>query len=173
MTTKEFLNVLANGKSDILQLLLDILKSENINYCVIGGLAVNAFVEPVVSLDLDIVVATAELEKLQAVAGRKFEIKEFPHSFNLYSQDSDLRIQVQTNERYQDFVNRAQEHQVLGYTMKVACLEDILKGKIWAYSDGQRRKSKRQKDLADITRIIEAFPELESELTDEVRQKIL
>jgi len=36
----------------------------------------------------------------------------------------------------------------------VASLEDVLKGKIWAYSDEARRKSKRQKDLADMSRII-------------------
>jgi hypothetical protein len=59
MTGKEFLNSLANGKSDIIQMLLDILAETDSKYCLIGGLAVNAYVEPVVSLDLDIV-ATAE-----------------------------------------------------------------------------------------------------------------
>lgn len=44
--------------------------------------------------------------------------------------------------------------------MKVAEVEDILRGKIWAYSDKQRRASKRQKDLADIFRIIEEYPTL-------------
>jgi hypothetical protein len=52
MTGKEFLNSLANGKSDILQLLLDILAETESGYCVIGGLAVNAYVDPVVSLDV-------------------------------------------------------------------------------------------------------------------------
>ena len=56
MTKKEFLRSVGNGKDDILQQILDLLKAENINYCLIGGLAVNAYAEPVVSLDLDIVV---------------------------------------------------------------------------------------------------------------------
>jgi hypothetical protein len=34
--------------------------------------------------------------------------------------------------------------------MKVAALEDVLQDKVWAYLDESRRKSKRQKDLADI-----------------------
>ena len=44
--------------------------------------------------------------------------------------------------------------------MKVAIVEDVLQGKIWAYSDEQRRKSKRQKDLANIIRLIETYPNL-------------
>lgn len=172
MTDREFFNSLVNGKSDILQKLIDIITRENIDYCVIGGLAANAYVEPVVSLDLDIVVAASELEKLKKAAINEFEVKEFPHSINLYSQDSDLRIQIQTDDSYQEFIARAEEKEVLGYRMKVASVKDVLLGKIWAYSDGQRRMSKRQKDLADIFRIIESFPELESLLTDDIRKKM-
>jgi hypothetical protein len=66
-----------------------------------------------------------------------------------------LRIQLQTDPRYQKFVTSAVDKNVLGYTMKVAKIKDVLQGKIWAYSDTTKRKSKRQKDLADIFRIIE------------------
>lgn len=38
MTGKEFLNSLANGKWDILQLLVDILAEMGSRYCVIGVL---------------------------------------------------------------------------------------------------------------------------------------
>ncbi len=169
MVDKAFLNGLANGKTDIIQKLFDIIDQNNIVYCVIGGLAVNAYVEPVVSLDLDIVVATTDFDTLKKAAAQTFDIKEFPHISNFYSPDSDLRIQVQTDERYQSFVQRAEKKQVLGYEMRVASLEDVLQGKIWAYSDTERRKSKRQKDLADIFRIIETFPDLESMLPDELR----
>ena len=54
----------------------------------------------------------------------------------------------------------------------VASLEDVLKGKIWAYSDEARRKSKRQKDLADITRIIESYPYLLEKLPDSIKALI-
>lgn len=46
MTPKEFINSLANGKSDIIQVLLDILNETHSRYCLIGGLAVNAYVDP-------------------------------------------------------------------------------------------------------------------------------
>ncbi len=51
MTEKEFINSIANGQEDIIQKLVDLLEENKIGYCVIDGLAVNAYVEPVVSLD--------------------------------------------------------------------------------------------------------------------------
>jgi len=61
MTKKEFLNAVANGKKDVLQLFLDVIAQVNSDYCVISGLAVNAYAEPVVSLDLDIVIAATDI----------------------------------------------------------------------------------------------------------------
>lgn len=42
----------------------------------------------------------------------------------------------------------------------MAGLEDVLQGKVWAAGDPTRRPSKRQKDLADIARLLEAYPHL-------------
>jgi hypothetical protein len=56
--------------------------------------------------------------------------------------------------------------------MKVASAEDVLQGKIWAYSDDQRRKSKRQKDLADIVRLIEVYPSLAKRLPASIKKRI-
>ncbi len=50
--------------------------------------------------------------------------------------------------------------------------EDVLAGKIWAYSDDQRRKSKRQKDLADIMRLVETHPNLAQRLPDTLKRAI-
>jgi hypothetical protein len=62
MTEKEFLKAVSNCEEDILQTFLDAVSSMGVAYCVIGGLAVNAYAEPVVSLDIDIVVATKGIE---------------------------------------------------------------------------------------------------------------
>ena len=172
MTKKEFLNSVSNGEEDILQWLLDLLESQKIEYCVIGGLAVNAYVEPVVSLDLDIVIIASALEDLVAAAGKGFKVEKFTHSYNISSPKSDLRIQIQTDPRYQEFILRSLVREVMGYEMKVASLEDILRGKIWAYSDEQRRGSKRQKDLADIFRIVESYPKLKNKLPLSIKDKL-
>jgi hypothetical protein len=61
---------------------------------------------------------------------------------------------------------------VHGILMRVASLEDTLQGKIKAWSDGQRRPSKRMKDLTDIARLIEAHPDLWSRLGEDLRRQI-
>jgi len=172
MTKKEFLNAISNGKMDIVQAFLDTLSGSKADYCVIGGLAVNAYAEPVVSLDLDIIVALENLETVLKTAKAVFRIQRFAHSVNLSTDKSDLRIQLQTDSRYQDFISRAANHTVLGYRMKVARVEDVLQGKVWAYLDDQRRKSKRQKDLADIARLVEAYPSLAEILPAAIKERI-
>ena len=46
--------------------------------------------------------------------------------------------------------------------MRVASCEDTLRGKILAYQDPERRASKRQKDLLDIMRLVEAIRNLKN-----------
>jgi hypothetical protein len=171
MTAKTFLKAVTNSKADVLQMMLDILGETGSSYCVVGGLAVNAYVEPVVSLDFDIVVAGQSLDKVCGMAAKKgFKIEKYEHSINLSKTGSDLRIQIQTDARYQEFIPRARARNVLGYKMRVAALEDVLSGKSWAYRDSKRRQSKRQKDIADIIRIVESYPALRRQLPSEIRK---
>jgi len=172
MTEKEFLNAVSECGEDVLQIFLDALSETRVDYCVIGGLAVNAYAEPVVSLDLDVVVATSDVEVVCRAVQDHFKMEHFAHSVNLSTDKSNLRIQLQTDPRYQDFIIRAETHTVLGYRMRVACLEDVFQGKLWAYSDKERRKSKRQKDLADIVRLAEVYPFLADRLPEEIRKRI-
>ncbi len=173
MTGKEFLNSVARGKSDLLQQLLGILAETGSRYCVIGGLAVNAYVEPVVSLDIDIVIAVHDIENVEKAAlEHELKLDRFEHSINISGPGSDLRIQIQTDPRYQGFIARAEVRDILGYKMKVAALEDVLQGKVWAYTDETRRRSKRQKDLADILRMIESFPQLATQLPQGLKKQL-
>ena len=61
---------------------------------------------------------------------------------------------------------------VHGILLRVASLEDTLRGKMKAYGTPERRQSKRIKDLADIARLIETHPQLWNFLTDELKQQI-
>ncbi|MCC6154906.1 MAG: hypothetical protein IT367_14160 [Candidatus Hydrogenedentes bacterium] len=169
MTSKQFINALANGSEDILAIVASILNEQQAGYCVIGGLAVNAYADPVVSLDLDIVIARNAIPNfLQATQSAGFTVEEFENSTNLHFAKSDLRIQVQTDPRYQEFLNRASTKPILGYELKVADITDVLSGKCWAYLDKSRRASKRQKDLADIMRLVEVSPELRDTLPETI-----
>ena len=56
--------------------------------------------------------------------------------------------------------------------MRVASLEDTLRGKIKAWKDTERRQSKRIKDLADIARLVESHPPLWDLLGPEIKEII-
>jgi hypothetical protein len=150
-----------------------LLSESGVRYCVIGGQAVNAYVEPVVSLDLDIAVATEDLDPAGSLLREHFKVTRFPHSVNVSLTGSDLRVQLQTDPRYAPFVERASVREVLGLRLPVAALEDVLQGKVWAAQDPERRPSKRQKDLADISRLLEAHPELRRRVPPDILSRLI
>ena len=142
-------------------------------YCLIGGLAVNCYVEPVYTLDADIVAIASNLGNLAAhLQEEGFQVEEHPHSVNVQPPGSKLRIQFTTDERYQPFLSRSVEAEVLGVRVRVACLEDVTQGKLWAYGDPRRRFSKRKKDELDLIRLAEAHPELKPAYPDVLRELI-
>jgi hypothetical protein len=173
MQALEFWKTVTMDYSNLLENLISFLREHEIEFCVIGGQAVNAYVEPLVSLDLDLAVAINQIEKVKALLEKKFSVKSFPHSLNISIPNSDVRVQIQTDERYSKFLQRASVKNVLGMELPVASIEDVLQGKIWAVSDSERRGSKKQKDLADIARILEAYPELRNNVPQEILSKLL
>jgi len=171
MTQKEFFNRATNSKKDIIQEFLSTLEDLHIDYCVIGGIAINAYCEPIVTLDFDCVIISEEIENLRRILKEKgFKVKRYPFTLEVTSPYSDIRIHIQLDKRYQEFLKNAKEKEVLGYKMRVADIKDILIGKIWAYEDETRAPLKREKDLLDIKRIIEKFPELINILPEELRK---
>ena len=71
-----------------------------------------------------------------------------------------------------DFPGRAAPRQVLGLTLPVASLDDLLQGKIWAATDPERRPTKRQKDLLDIARLIEKYPRLRERVPEDLLKRL-
>src|SRR3989338_3607291 len=173
MTDKEFFRKIANGKDDFVKGFVDTLKKGKFLFCVIGGLGVNAYAEPVVSLDLDIVIVSERIDDLLPRFKKKFKLEEFVNSINVAGKGSALRIQIQTDPRYQDFIKRAKVRNVLGYKLPVATIEDVFQGKVWAAMDDTRRASKRQKDLADILRLIEVKDELKNSLPAKLKEQLI
>ena len=142
-------------------------------YCLIGGLAVNCYVEPVYTVDADFVIYAANLPALTThLAEQGFQSEVYTHSVNVVEPGSDLRIQFTTDERYQGFLARSVDASVLGVPAKIACLEDVTQGKLWAYGDSTRRLSKRKKDELDLIRLAERYPELKSLYPRELQEQI-
>lgn len=172
MKALSFWKAVTMDKADLLEEVFAFLRDGGIRFCVIGGQAVNAYVEPLVSLDLDLAVAVAQIDQIRRLAGDRFHAEEFPHSLNISSPGSNLRVQIQTDPRYGDFVERASARDVLGLILPVATIEDVLQGKVWAATDPTRRATKRRKDLLDIERILEAYPKLRDRIPEEILREL-
>jgi hypothetical protein len=172
MQARVFWRAVTVDRSDLLDQLLELFGEDGVRFCVIGGLAVNAYAEPVVTLDLDLVVAVPDLSRIEPTLAGRFRVERFAHSVNVSLPDSDLRVQLQTDPRYAPFVERAEPRDVLGLTMPVARLDDVLSSKVWAVQDETRRPSKRQKDLADIARLLEAYPALRAQVPADILARL-
>lgn len=73
---------------------------------------------------------------------------------------SAVRLQLRTEDFYREFTARAVAADVHGILTRVASLADTWRGKVKAWSEPDRRSSKRLKALADIARVVEAHDEL-------------
>ncbi len=173
MTGKQFYDWQTSGGTDDVMRLVDCLERADIAWCVIGGLAVNHWAEqPMVTQDVDFVVAVEAMERTVALLEEAgFRSEKFDGSINFKGR-SRVILQLSTEEFYRDFPSRAVPADVHGILMRVASLEDTLRGKMKAWSDPQRRQSKRIKDLADIARLVEAHPYLWDLLTDDLQRQL-
>jgi hypothetical protein len=173
MEARAFWKIIVADRSDFLTRVIELLKEHSISFCILGGQAVNAYAEPVVSLDLDVVIGVDQITAAEALLKPEFHVERFLHSLNVSALGSDLRVQIQTDPRYAPFIERSAVRNLLGLQLPVASVEDVLQGKIWAALDAGRPPSKRQKDLADIARLIENFSGLRTLVPPELLTRLV
>ena len=161
-----------SGSSDDFQQVVAVCESLR-DYCLIGGLAINCYVEPVYTMDADFALAAAHLQPVkEQLLKLGFEVEDFPHSLNALRPGSQLRIQFTRDERYAIFAARAEMRETLGVRLRVAALPDLVQAKIWAWSDPKRRLSKRKKDELDLIRIAEKYSQFLPQMPEAIRQQI-
>ena len=173
MTSKQFYDwQTAGGTNDVMRL-VDVLERADLSWCVIDGVAVNHWAEqPMVTQDVDLVVATESVEQAVSLLEQAgFRAERFPWSVNFHGRSA-VSIQLSTEDFYTDYPSRAVAADVHGILMRVASLEDTLNGKIKAWSEPERRQSKRIKDLADMARLVETHPQLWENLPEALRTQI-
>lgn len=173
MTAKKFYDWQTVGGTDDVMRLVDCLERADIPWCAIGGVAVNHWAaEPMVTQDVDFVVATDAIDRaVDLLTEAGFRPERFQWSIN-FKGHSKVSLQLSTEDFYRDFPARAIPADVHGILLRVASVEDTLRGKIKAWSDSTRRQSKRIKDLGDIARLIETHSHLWEFLTDDLKQQI-
>ena len=120
------------GRSDDLSRLVAALRAAGHPFCLIGGLAVNRYVEPVVTLDADFAITdTAGVAEALQTAG--FAVEEHPHSINASMPGSRLRIQITINGRYGSFPLRSTDAEVFGVRLPVAS-QWVLHPEVFCYT---------------------------------------
>lgn len=112
------------------------------------------------------------MDEVRQLLTERFETEVVPHSINISSPGSNVRVQIQTDPRYAHFVERASVREILGLRLPVASVEDVLQGKIWAALHPDRRATKRKKDLLDIERLLESYPALKSRVPEEILERL-
>ncbi|RJP46636.1 MAG: hypothetical protein C4548_02265 [Desulfobacteraceae bacterium] len=173
MTPKKFYDWQTAGGTDDVMRLVDCLERADVAWCAIGGIAVNHWAdEPMVTRDVDIVVAAESVETAKNVLEEAgFRSESFTWSINFYGH-SKVSIQLSTEDFYKDFPGRSVPADIHGILMRVASLEDTLRGKIKAWRDAERRQSKKIKDLGDIARLVESHPHLWEMLDPDLKEII-
>ena len=149
------------------------LKEAGGRYAVTGDLAINAYVDPVFTADAEIVIALSDVDRFaQALLELGDRIERHPFSLNFRKRGSDLSLQVSTDPANQGLLDRAVTKEVVAVQVKVASLSDLVEGKIRAWSDPERRLSKRVKDQADLLRIAERYPEMVELLPERLKAEM-
>jgi len=173
MTAKQFYDWQTAGGTDDVMRLVDCLERADVPWCAIGGVAVNHWAaQPMVTQDVDFVVVSDAVNRVVRLLEEVgFQAERFEWSVNFKGQ-STVSLQLSTEEFYREFPFRAVPADVHGILLRVASLDDTLRGKMKAWSEPGRRQSKRIKDLADIARLVEAHPHLWPSLTDDLKTQV-
>ena len=170
MTPKRFYDWQTAGGADDVMRLVDCLERADIQWCAIGGIAVNHWAdEPMVTQDVDIIVAAESVDRaVELLESAGFKSERFQWSIN-FKGSSKVAIQLSTEDFYKEFPGRSVPADIHGILMRVASLEDTLSGKILAWKNPERRQSKKLKDLGDIARLVESHPHLWDLLDPELK----
>lgn len=172
MQAYAFFKTVTGDRDNLLERLLKLLDQNNIQFCVIGSAAVSAYAEPLIGLDFDIVITNYQLGRFESLLVNTFRVKRTPRQIEITMPNSALRVNVFTETRYADFVERAEMRNVFGAELPVARPDDVLRGTLWASEDAARAGWKRSKDLLDVARLVQTNPKLRARVPPAVLSKL-
>ena len=111
MTAAEVYESVTNGGTTDFADVVAILNRTG-SWCLIGGLGVNCYVEPVYTIDVDLVVVAKNLPQIQReLETADFGVERFEHRMNARRAGSKLNVQFTTDPRYQDYLGTETERE--------------------------------------------------------------
>jgi len=155
----------SSKKPDLLALAA-ILGAANTAYTVIGGVALQIHQsEPRTTLDIDLAVTSMSALPERALFAAGFsKTGAFPHSVN-WMGPGGTPIQFSDDPAFGEAIERSGVTMIDGTPLQVATPLDLVKAKLRAAKDPERRRSKRIQDLADAVSLVESQPDLLAGLT--------
>jgi hypothetical protein len=153
-------------KAPALAALARILDSANVDYAVIGGVAVQVHhPDPRTTLDIDVAVLHLDDIPREIMAAAGFSrTGTFEHSEN-WAAANGTPVQFTDDPAFAPAIRSAESIRIEDVSLKVVRPVDLVRQKIRAGSDPARRRSKRLSDLVDAQGLLEAYPALREELT--------
>jgi hypothetical protein len=171
--TEIYDSIVAEGSSAFAEV-ITVLDQAGTRYAMMGDLAINAYVDSVFTADADIVIALNEVDRFtEVLLERGYTVEQYPFSLSFQRVGSDLSLQISTDPVYQGFLDRTVRKHVLDVQASVASLPHLVEGKILAWSDPERRLSKRAKDQTDLFRIAEHYPDMINLLPEKLKAEII
>jgi len=167
-----FWKAVVQDQSNFLERVTSLLRDGGFDYCVIGGVGVNAYAAPVLTEDLNIILAVDQLRAARILLEREFRVAEFEHTLNVYDPGSKLQVQIQRDPGLTAMIARAETHEVLDLELPVAAPLDLIRLKIAAAIESGRSPSKRGKDVLDIGRLVARFRDLKQAVPPESAERV-
>jgi len=181
MTERELFNLVSKGGGDVLSDVIAILRRE-CKFCLIGGLAVNCYLDAVYTNDAEFAVAVPDtgilLRSLEefgfCVIERRYSSRfSCPEYMVIAKPASKLKIHISNDVRMSEFPARSDNREVLGEIVPVACLNDLVQERIWSCECPDRDIIAVGKDRLDLIRIGLKYQEQISIFPEEIRKYVV
>jgi hypothetical protein len=153
-------------KQPALAALVRVLNSEAVPYAIIGGVAVQVHhPDPRTTLDIDVAVLGSDAIPRDALVSAGFrQTGSFEHSENWVAENG-TPVQFTDDPHLAAAVGAAEQVRLAEMDLRVIRVVDLVREKIRAGTDPQRRRSKRLSDLVDAQGLLEAYPEIRLQLS--------
>jgi hypothetical protein len=159
-------DAVVSSKDVAFRALFRVLEESGAEYALIGGVAVQLWqAEPRTTLDIDVAVRSYESVPRDALAASGFRLlARHAHSEN-WAGPGDTPVQFSDDPAFRALIESAAVRSFEGGRVRIATPAALVKEKLRAASDPERRESKRFQDLADAKALAEEHPEIAENLT--------
>jgi hypothetical protein len=167
-----------DDKESVLISILDILHKHGVRYAVIGGIAVQLYTrEPRTTKDIDLAIESLADIPREELTARGFKFTGlYDYTENWLGPapagtPKTERIPVQFS--YGDPMSAAVSRSFavdVGFPLQLVTLPDLVELKLLATESQERKRSKSIQDAADVVKLVEEHPEIDS---DEIERRVM